>query len=461
MSRLSEGLSVFFAVFSFVAVAVCALPAHASARQPSYETTNFVFYFDDLESDAYKERVSIAEITERIYEKTARRLNIRFENKISVYLVHPLFEGRSHGWGRASMTSNGIISTFLIYYPLNAWKRSDEFAFLASSLPTIEKLIEGNLEEGIVLALFLQKHLKTQKAPRKFNQTLYGFTAAFCERDVHSPARWIIDRPLDTEYPVSRLLKESYDRDVWSFCSSKFISFGAYLIKEHGFEKFEKLLVTAGAQNADELIKQYYGKTTDELESDWRLWLAKNVTEYRTTDVELFRQRANEISSFYFVASHLRDEILRRYFFKYVAAMQALLDIGDYSGEVYSTAQKLAGKKLKEVASKSPLCEVTFHFVADADAESVAVAGDFNDWNALATGNQMKSDKSEKRLWRTTVYLPMPGRYQYKFMVDGERWIADNFADGLSPDGHGGRNSVLILDGKNKKRLVEARAESR
>jgi 1,4-alpha-glucan branching enzyme len=43
--------------------------------------------------------------------------------------------------------------------------------------------------------------------------------------------------------------------------------------------------------------------------------------------------------------------------------------------------------------------------------------------------------------WKTTVALP-PGRYQYKFIVDGE-WIADPAAQKSVPNEHGSVNSVV------------------
>lgn len=48
-------------------------------------------------------------------------------------------------------------------------------------------------------------------------------------------------------------------------------------------------------------------------------------------------------------------------------------------------------------------------------ASTVFLAGAFNDWSKSAT--PMKCDK--KRIWSATVDLP-PGRYEYKFIIDGE-----------------------------------------
>ena len=47
-------------------------------------------------------------------------------------------------------------------------------------------------------------------------------------------------------------------------------------------------------------------------------------------------------------------------------------------------------------------------------ALAVFIAGDFNDWNVEAT--PMKKGRGDK--WSVSLALP-PGRYEYKFMVDG------------------------------------------
>lgn len=52
-------------------------------------------------------------------------------------------------------------------------------------------------------------------------------------------------------------------------------------------------------------------------------------------------------------------------------------------------------------------------------AESVFVAGDFNNWNT----SQLPLKKDELGVWKRVVYLP-PGRYEYKFVVDGE-YVSD------------------------------------
>lgn len=75
------------------------------------------------------------------------------------------------------------------------------------------------------------------------------------------------------------------------------------------------------------------------------------------------------------------------------------------------------------------------------EADSVAVAGDFNGWNPERTRLQ----RAEGGLWTVTVLLK-PGRYHYMYVVDGRQWIADPLTSERSFDGFGAQNAVLEID---------------
>jgi 1,4-alpha-glucan branching enzyme len=84
----------------------------------------------------------------------------------------------------------------------------------------------------------------------------------------------------------------------------------------------------------------------------------------------------------------------------------------------------------------SPKAKVTF-VLLDLGAKQVSLSGDFNGWSPGAT--PMRRDSSGH--WETTVELA-PGRYQYKFVIDGE-WIADPAARENVPNEYGSVNSLL------------------
>jgi Glycogen recognition site of AMP-activated protein kinase len=71
-------------------------------------------------------------------------------------------------------------------------------------------------------------------------------------------------------------------------------------------------------------------------------------------------------------------------------------------------------------------------------ARSVQAAGDFNGWDPAST----PLEPTTSGAWTVTLRLE-PGRYEYMFVVDGERWVADPFAIEQTDDGFGARNAVL------------------
>ena len=83
---------------------------------------------------------------------------------------------------------------------------------------------------------------------------------------------------------------------------------------------------------------------------------------------------------------------------------------------------------------------ITLVFVAP-QAESVAVAGDFNNWQPA---RQPMRDETGGGVWTTTLELT-PGRYEYMFVVNGQEWVPDPLARVRRPDGFGRENAVLDL----------------
>jgi Glycogen recognition site of AMP-activated protein kinase len=80
-------------------------------------------------------------------------------------------------------------------------------------------------------------------------------------------------------------------------------------------------------------------------------------------------------------------------------------------------------------------------FVLRATADStVAVVGDFNDWDPRATPLRAASDS----LWSVVVPL-RPGRYRYTFVVDGTRWYRDPSAPRALEDDFGTPTSVITV----------------
>jgi 1,4-alpha-glucan branching enzyme len=79
---------------------------------------------------------------------------------------------------------------------------------------------------------------------------------------------------------------------------------------------------------------------------------------------------------------------------------------------------------------------VEFKFYAP-QAKKVSLAGSFNNWNSKKNG----SKKDSKGNWVTKVSLK-PGRYEYKFVVDGS-WLNDPKCSACVSNGMGSSNCIL------------------
>ena len=82
---------------------------------------------------------------------------------------------------------------------------------------------------------------------------------------------------------------------------------------------------------------------------------------------------------------------------------------------------------------------VTFVLVAP-QARSVALAGDFDGWDRA----RMPMRRAASGLWTLNVPLA-PGRYQYAFVVDGRRFVADPAAPPALGDDFGQPTSVVTV----------------
>ena len=83
---------------------------------------------------------------------------------------------------------------------------------------------------------------------------------------------------------------------------------------------------------------------------------------------------------------------------------------------------------------------VSFRFRCPG-AQSVTLAGDFNNWDVSA--HPMVYDRP---LDSWIVALPLePGRYEYKFFVDGRAWWNDPFVP-KAPNAWGSENSYLDVE---------------
>jgi serine protease AprX len=82
---------------------------------------------------------------------------------------------------------------------------------------------------------------------------------------------------------------------------------------------------------------------------------------------------------------------------------------------------------------------VKFTYHNDA-AASVALVGDFNQWNSFAHA----FTKQSSGLWEVEIPI-RPGEYQYKFLVNGMKWVEDPSNGLKATNDFGGLNSLLVI----------------
>ncbi len=81
---------------------------------------------------------------------------------------------------------------------------------------------------------------------------------------------------------------------------------------------------------------------------------------------------------------------------------------------------------------------VQFELLAPA-AVAVYLAGTFNNWDA----NAHPMEKDKKGVWKTSLSLK-PGRYEYRFFVDGH-WENDPACSCCVPNEFGSQNCVKFV----------------
>jgi len=98
----------------------------------------------------------------------------------------------------------------------------------------------------------------------------------------------------------------------------------------------------------------------------------------------------------------------------------------------------MATKSKKESKATEKVRKTEFSLSAP-QAQSVSIAGDFNQWNPSSHPLTM----DDKGIWRMSLPLN-PGQYEYRFFVDGE-WQNDPNGSSSVEDLLGTSNSLKIV----------------
>ncbi len=101
----------------------------------------------------------------------------------------------------------------------------------------------------------------------------------------------------------------------------------------------------------------------------------------------------------------------------------------------------LAKKSIGTPRAKTKILTKKIQFeIIVPEAQEVYLTGDFNNWDTSM--KPMKKDK--KGIWKTALSLN-PGRYEYRFLVDG-KWENDPSCCNCVPNEFGSHNCVRIVE---------------
>jgi chromosome partitioning protein len=114
----------------------------------------------------------------------------------------------------------------------------------------------------------------------------------------------------------------------------------------------------------------------------------------------------------------------------------------DYAALAVEVAATPPAALRPSVGAPEPRREIVVRF-RDARASDVRIAGDFNGWVPDKGVRSLIESEGPTRVWTKILQLP-PGRYQYRYVVDGE-WREDPDNPETSGGSVGGRNSVLVV----------------
>ena len=84
-------------------------------------------------------------------------------------------------------------------------------------------------------------------------------------------------------------------------------------------------------------------------------------------------------------------------------------------------------------------CRVTFTLPGDVSAETVALCGEFNDWDPASHPMIRRKNGS----FSVTLSLPAGRHYRYRYLLDSAQWTNDPTADGAVPNPFGDEDSLV------------------
>jgi len=85
---------------------------------------------------------------------------------------------------------------------------------------------------------------------------------------------------------------------------------------------------------------------------------------------------------------------------------------------------------------------VTFEIPGTIWAESINLAGDFNNWDR----ESLPFQRNREGNWQIELELEAGREYRFRYLLDGDQWRDDWHADKHGPNPNGGYDSIIIAE---------------
>jgi len=96
----------------------------------------------------------------------------------------------------------------------------------------------------------------------------------------------------------------------------------------------------------------------------------------------------------------------------------------------------------KKLSPKGKSVRVNFELPADVATDSVAIVGDFNEWNEE---KDLMKLNAKKGTWTKGISFKPGATLEFRYLVDGKEWRNDEAADAYVPNPYWSENSVVEL----------------
>jgi 1,4-alpha-glucan branching enzyme len=105
----------------------------------------------------------------------------------------------------------------------------------------------------------------------------------------------------------------------------------------------------------------------------------------------------------------------------------------------------------KEYLAQGSKIRVTFALPSTVPADQISVVGDFSDWDPTLSMDRAQPSGN----WELTLDLPTGRRYRFRYLIDGQHWLNDIFADDHLENPYGSYDSVIDLRESVRQRMKQ------